>query len=255
MNINFINRVSIFGLILFGLASCSIIFVESNASRSALRDSLNDKGQVRLDPSNPYIAPNAFLAEEAKHSEILKGFLSMKGNPTALSFEDGFFSKSKLTLYYEDKAEAYSLVQAGDDWIIGAPYPIEGKNLEGQKTSSSLYREEAPLVTYLDPKLEEAKNNATKEKVEEKKVEETSSDSNEFPDIYHYVRSTDESLEFISYWYTGTGENVDRISRINNVRAFNKLKIGQSIRIPSYLVKKSEAPSEDDLKTYLIEHQ
>ncbi len=86
--------------------SCADLMSSADVN-SGLRSELNDRGKTKLDPSNPYVAPNAFLAEEAKRSDTLKGFLSIKGNPNALSYHETFFGDPELSLYYEDKGELF----------------------------------------------------------------------------------------------------------------------------------------------------
>lgn len=246
--------------------SCADI-ISSTEVNSGLRSELNDRGRIKLDPSNPYVAPNAFLAEEAKRSDNLKGFLSIKGNPNALSYHESFFGDPELSLYYEDKGELYNLKQKGKDWIISSPSKTEIKDEKSSSDSSSLFREEPPIVTYLDPKLEEARikasgttkgsdnkgegNNKEGSK-EPTTTNNTASVSSEFKDIYHIVEYEGQNLEFIAYWYTGSIENVERIAGINGTDKKVPLRLSQSIRIPSYLAVKQDKPTEKDLKSFLL---
>jgi hypothetical protein len=241
------------------LISCSDL-LDGSGINSALRDELNDRGKTKLDPGNPYVAPNAFLAEEAKNSENLKGFLSMKGNPTAISYHEDFFSSPELELFYDDKGEVFKLKQSGKSWIISSPIKSETTEKKDENKGSSLFKEEPPIVTYMDPKLEEARKKASdpslksepvksapaKDTPLEKKVEDS-----EFVDIFHIIEFEGQTLTFIAYWYTGSETNADRIAGINGINKSAPLRLSQSIRIPSYLCLKKDKPTEMDFKNFL----
>ncbi|MCB0336654.1 MAG: hypothetical protein KDD62_10125, partial [Bdellovibrionales bacterium] len=53
-------------------------------------------------------------------------------------------------------------------------------------------------------------------------------------DLVHYVNFAAETLEMISEWYTDDPANSSRLARINRVQG--KLKVGDMIIVPSYLV-------------------
>lgn len=243
------------------LISCSDLLSGSNIN-TALRQELNDRGKTKLDPGNPYVAPNAFLAEEAKNSENLKGFLSMKGNPTAITYHEDFFSSPELTLHYDEKGEIFNLKQSGKSWIISSPIKTEEKK-EAAETSS-LFKEEPPVVTYMDPKLEEARKKASQPEVKKeeevippapkndqnKETQDSKESEKDFNDIYHIIEFEGQTLEFIAYWYTGSTLAVDRIAGINGLKKSAPLRLSQSIRIPSYLSLKEEKPTPEDLKLF-----
>ena len=250
---------SILVLFIFSLSiSCTEIF-SSPEVNSALRSELNDRGKIKLDPTNPYVAPNAFLAEEAKISENLKGFLSMKGNPTAISYHETYFSAPELSLYYEDKGELYLLKQKGSSWIIASPTKTEAIEQKINSDSSSLFRKEPPVVTYMDPKLEEARKKASEQQKIPEKHEDTTkevpnktppTESNDFTDSYHIVEFPGQTLEFVSFWYTGSIDALDRIAGINGIDRKVPLRLSQSIRIPSYLAIKKDKPTEQDFLSF-----
>jgi hypothetical protein len=67
-------------------------------------------------------------------------------------------------------------------------------------------------------------------------------------DIVHYVSFSGETLSIIARWYTLDVRNTGRISRINSLNNPSRLDIGDSIVIPSYLVKNKKMLTETSLK-------
>jgi len=57
----------------------------------------------------------------------------------------------------------------------------------------------------------------------------------------------------ISRWYTLDARNLGRISRINNLKNPSQLEIGDTIVIPSYLVKNKNRLNEATVKTLALE--
>jgi len=72
-------------------------------------------------------------------------------------------------------------------------------------------------------------------------------------DIVHYVTYPGETLSMISRWYTDERENAGRIARINKLARPDKLELGDTVVIPSYLVKNKNRLTESAVKSLVIE--
>jgi hypothetical protein len=244
-------RVTIITCISLYLSACA------PGTNSALRNKIEGKGRLTLDESNPYLAPNKFLAEEAESSETLKGFLSLRGSPQDLSFKDPVFSRPILNLFYTQRNERYKLEHAGKDWIIMGPFTIDEKEGKERKDSESLFGDlfssSTPPLINMDEKSKTS-NETLPENLKgtvapTKEPEEAKTKQNQFSDIFHQVKLKNESIEFLAWWYTEDISNASRIRSINTLPQ-GPLQDGASIRIPSYLLKKRNAPDENDIKKF-----
>lgn len=54
-------------------------------------------------------------------------------------------------------------------------------------------------------------------------------------DVVHYITKPTENINDIAAWYTDDKENGEKLLRLNNI---TNLEIGDTVVIPSYLVKK-----------------
>jgi len=72
-------------------------------------------------------------------------------------------------------------------------------------------------------------------------------------DVVHYVTFPGETLSMISRWYTADRTNAGRLARINNLANPNLLQVGDTIVIPSYLVKNRTRLQESDVAELLKE--
>lgn len=70
-------------------------------------------------------------------------------------------------------------------------------------------------------------------------------------DIVHYVTYPGETLTTISKWYTGEDRNTNSLARINGLLNKSKLELGDTIVIPSYLIKNSNRLPEKALQPQL----
>jgi nucleoid-associated protein YgaU len=70
-------------------------------------------------------------------------------------------------------------------------------------------------------------------------------------DLVHYVIYPGETLSIIARWYTHDRANSGRIARINDLKNPDHLEIGDSIIVPSYLLKTQSRFSETDLNQLL----
>jgi hypothetical protein len=123
-----------------------------------LFDRLRDQGPIALDPQNPYLAANLFLAKQTEQSPELKGFLNIAGTPSALAIEDHSFGPIQVQLYYSAEHRRYTLEQDNATWIISGPYPINDETLN--KLSLTEPSAGAPLVELVTPPSER-KNQAS----------------------------------------------------------------------------------------------
>ncbi len=107
--------------------ACCCIFCLSGCFSTAgyyLRDELSNRGPVALSGANPYISSNLFLGREMGRSEVLKGFVEYRGTPDALEVKTELLKPLKLSLYYLEELELYTLEEAPDDWIVRGPERI-----------------------------------------------------------------------------------------------------------------------------------
>ena len=89
-----------------------------------LRDELANRGPIALSGANPYISSNLFLGHEMERSAVLKGFIEYRGTPDALDVKSEMLKPLKLSLYYLEELELYTLEEAPDDWIVRGPERI-----------------------------------------------------------------------------------------------------------------------------------
>lgn len=70
-------------------------------------------------------------------------------------------------------------------------------------------------------------------------------------DLVHHVIYPGETLSIIARWYTHDRANSGRIARINDLKNPDHLEIGDSIIVPSYLLKTKTRFSEENLSALL----
>lgn len=119
-------------------------------------------------------------------------------------------------------------------------YPSPGQPLEGAPPPGINQEQKSPDRT-LPPATRSAGTTAAQNTV----VESASGD------IIHRVVYPGETLRIIASWFTDSPENADRIARINGIDDPNLLRMHQEIRIPRYLLKRSEPLPEAEVKRYL----
>lgn len=98
------------------------------SSESTLAKRLADRGPVPLSPDNPFIASNLLLNKEMERSPELKGFIDHRGQPAALEVERSLLGALRMTLFYPDKGEQYSLERVESTWVISGP--LAGAHVE-----------------------------------------------------------------------------------------------------------------------------
>jgi hypothetical protein len=67
-------------------------------------------------------------------------------------------------------------------------------------------------------------------------------------DVVHHVTYPGETLSVIARWYTDDRGNAGRLARINRISNPNSLQLGDTVVVPSYMVKNKNRLSEEGLK-------
>jgi len=244
-------------------ASCTF------SSQNSLRDGLINQGPQPISESNPYLTANAFLGREAELSPLLLGFLECRGTPDLIEVTKRFLSPFSIRCIYLDSDESYFIEGESPDWLIRGPENISEHDIpdfhQFPRTSGK-----APLVSkknslLLSPNKPSISKEICLGKRPVKTVvkpeshtqiskvpsaaaipkEPANSSTAVVPkevssgDIIHRVNHAGETLDIIASWYTGSAENAGRIARINNLQISALLHLGQSIRIPYYLIQRT----------------
>ncbi len=261
------------------LSGCSI----STRTDNAVLLSLKNRGAVPLSSHNPFIAGNLLLTKEMERSQDLRGFIDNRGTPKAIEISKGWTGPATMQLYYLDKGEYYTAEESGDTWLVTGPSRIPSggiKLLEGlvepgnEKAALSLESTttEAKEVSIPEADTGESASTPTwKDKsdpISETRIwkdplmptilalkDKVSEDAEISPrgDVVHYVTYQGETLSMISRWYTLDVRNVGRIARINNISKPSELDIGDTVILPSYLVKNKHRLTEEVLNALLRE--
>ncbi len=69
-------------------------------------------------------------------------------------------------------------------------------------------------------------------------------------DLIHTVSFPGETLRIITAWYTGDVNSAGRLARINGIENPNRLVIGQTIRIPRYMLANTSPFPEEEIARY-----
>lgn len=249
------------------LTGCSTL--QQSAS---LRDNLANRGPVSLSNSNPYLASNILLSQEVDTSSTLKGFLKVRGNPDAIEVKKVLLRPYTLYFFYMPRQEVYILEESNHDWIIRGPQTtpepvlevlervvikkgdISKESSSSEKVSSagielgasplevekaSDISDEGGEVVKSPPLPAAASTAASHTEPAVKSAASSAATATSDEDIQHTVQYKGETLRLIAEWYTGTIDLAPKIARINGLTDPNVLSMGQTIRIPRYLVKNS----------------
>lgn len=256
------------------LAVCTLLFAGCSFGPVGLRTELGNKGLLAVSEQNPYVAANQLLAMEVAKSEVLRGFVEKEGAPDAIEIQTSWFEDDEAIFYYLDRAQGYHMTSHETSWIIRGPEPLSDEFLAKVKHFPQIHGKAALGVELVQEKPtstpESVKSDAPKLKqlrkvkkskppvqpanVEPKRettaVQPTSSAAGADPtskaeatfsgDIIHPVSYSGETLRTISEWYTGDPENAARIAGINDLADPNTLSLGKTIRIPRYLLKRTD---------------
>ena len=110
-----------------------------------LRDELRDQGVVQVSPNNPYVVANQLLAKEASESEVVKGFLDLRGAPDAIEVRRPFFKPYRFYFFYLESNEGYLLEPLGAEWIVRGPEQIPADIVESKLANIKPTGGKAPL--------------------------------------------------------------------------------------------------------------
>ena len=110
-----------------------------------LRDELRDQGVVQVSPNNPYVVANQLLAKEASESEVVKGFLDLRGAPDAIEVRRPFFKPYRFYFFYLESNEGYLLEPFGTEWIVRGPEQIPADIVESKLANIKPTGGKAPL--------------------------------------------------------------------------------------------------------------
>lgn len=251
---------------------------------SAVTSSLKNRGPISIDPQNPYLAANQFLREQTESSKELAGFLNLKGYPSSLELKESAFSPLELIFYYATAEERYDLTKSDNSWLITGPFrekdaTLPPPPLETAPVSSPLKKgtpvpvptfkspsgfsspepshpsEAIPTPTAVPPepvkpvKVKSALETSRPEPALSAAAEEEEPLAEISPrgDLVHYVTMQGETLSIIARWYTNDRSNAGKLGRLNRLKSSNDLAIGDTIVIPSYMIKNKVRLTEESL--------
>lgn len=258
------------------------------SSKDPLLESLSGKGPVQITPENPFVAPVQYLTREMQKSKDLSGFIELKGYPKFIEISSSTFGAVSMKFLYGSgeryELELSSASESSASWIINGPFqgfpspiittvqekfsakpltePIKEK-IPVLKTTATATRAPTtnptiaptstptpamPVVTFT-PAVEPALS-PSNEFTSPSKISTPSEEAEITPrgDLVHYVTMQGETLSILARWYTKDRENAGKLSRLNRLKNPNVLTIGDTIVIPSYMVKNKQRLSEQSLQ-------
>lgn len=263
----------------FLVSSCSSIFQPPEPGElEPVLLSLEGKEPLLLSEDNKYLAPNKLVSLLQQESESIRGFIRERGVPDAVRAVDASAKEGKVEFFYLAPDELYRLEQHQGVWIVLGPEPIQREyvlplrqavrnrmrsgantasadNVESNTDSQSPVIEPSSIgpgtgmsssgsppiegttslpVARKAPSPSEIEALAGKEKLPTAKI-------NERGDLIHVVVSSQENFQALALWYTYDEANAEKIARINGKALSEKLLPGDTIAIPSYLVKNKKS--------------
>lgn len=260
--------------LLLAVLSTSILLAGCGMTRSlSPRDSselplmleaLEGKDPLILSEENEHLAPNRLVFLLREESGALRGFFSQRGIPDAVRVVDASDEASEIDLYYLSPDELFRIEQEKTVWVVLGPTQIQREFLIPLKRSirkSIVSKEmssptETPEEDYTG--IDAAESEMTGNQITERDVVDSSSlreevltlanepstpqaEKNVKGDILHRVITRQENILILSLWYTLNTETASSIARINSKDARAPLEPGDTIQIPSYLVKNVRA--------------
>lgn len=227
-------------------------------------EALEGKDPLILSEENEHLAPNRLVFLLREESGALRGFFSQRGFPDAVRVVDASDETSEIDLYYLSPDELFRIEQEKTVWVVLGPTQIQRefliplkrnirKSIVSKEMSSPT---ETPEEDYTGSEATGSK--MTGNEVTERDVVDSSSlreevlalanepstpqaGKNAKGDILHRVITRQENILILSLWYTLNTETASTIARINGKDARAPLEPGDTIQIPSYLVKNVRA--------------
>ncbi len=276
---NFSRSLLLLSLLCLGLAACSTSF----KANSGIIARLKNRGPVAVSADNPYLAANVLLNKEMEGSPELKGFIEKRGLPSALEVQHESFGPLGMQLYYLSERQVYILEESEGLWLIRGPEAFSSQKLsEVQNIAAFRYaagavsppvpqpirptavptpRATAPIRAPTSTPQLGAFQSPSRPKLAPvgelddsqliaKLVEGHRKDLAELSprgDVVHYVTSAFETLPILARWYTLDPDNAAKIARINQFKPDRRLNIGDTVVIPSYLVRNKVRLTEESL--------
>ena len=111
------------------LTILAILLLNACSSQIPGYESLANQGILPLSTTNPYLATNLLLAQEAQKSDYLYNFLKFRGGPTAIEVHESRTGPVKIIMFYPKDKEVYAAdivsKQNMHEWMVRGPFQIE----------------------------------------------------------------------------------------------------------------------------------
>lgn len=269
-----VTIVALSAIACLSLTSCSM----SLKANQGVISRLKNRGPVAVSQDNPYLAANVLLTNEMQSSPELKGFLEKRGLPDALQVQHEPLSELRMELYYLSDRSFYSLEEGAGTWLIRGPESLSDERaLAVQRVSTTRPRTvptpTPPEPTGLPPLLTPAPASgafrspvihtplptaAPSLREDDSQIvarlirghERSLAELSPRGDIVHYVTFPEETLVLLSRWYTFDAGNVGKLARINKMKMEGLLRLGDTVIIPSYLVRNKVRLTEDAARSF-----
>ncbi len=243
--------------ILLAATGCSIRKQECGV----LFDRLKGKGPVLLEPNNDTVASTKFFHETWRTSATVKHLVTQRGTPEAISVEREFLQPNRLKLFYPGQGQVYILDLHDGEWLVSGSEPMVTSELEqvaGQRAKVMSAAAERPTrqpggatpinagpalqtspadripVAHVAPselrgrlKPPTAAGMATLVRQDGRTY-------------LHTVTFPGESFAVLADWYTDGAENAGRLAAVNRRALSDRLRLGDTIAIPSSLMLNPE---------------
>lgn len=245
--------------------------------KGGLYQRLSNRGPVLLSTENPFLPANRLLSEELHNSAELRDFIAERGSPAAIEVTQSLLSSTELSLIYPAENEVYRLAQRKSGWSVGEPEALSTEVLEKIESELALggvslgdTGDAQKYVAAILPSGELAEdttraslapsdmsgnkrgsppNSAKRERNSVPRLAKITVLKN--GGLVHSVTFPGESLSVIAAWYTGATSNTTLIAKANKITKDKVVKIGQSVTIPSKLVKNRKPLSQAFLRSAL----
>lgn len=246
---------STFGFLL-GCGMTRSLSPRDSSELPLMLEALEGKDPLMLSEENEHLAPNRLVFLLREESGALRGFFSQRGIPDAIRVVDTSGEASEIDLYYLSPDELFRIEQEKSVWVVLGPTQIQREFLIPLKRN---IRKSIVSKQQMTPPTETGEEDYVGSEVSEAQVAERDivhssslrdevlalanepstpqAEKNAKGDILHRVITRQENILVLSLWYTLNTETASTIARINGKDARAPLEPGDTIQIPSYLVK------------------
>ena len=240
-----------FMVVALTLAGCSM----SSQTSSPLYERLSSRGPVVLGLDNPYLPANLFLEEQIKESVAIRRLVQEQGRPTAVGIDRRLFRTTRITLYYSDDNESFTMTRWGRDWNVEEPSAISPSDRDSIVQQLALSDElhhprnpqyfitppvaraslrSAPVVSGRAPEERRELRGRLKSPQQAAEAELSRLTNGNYR---HTVTFRGETLRLIAEWYTEDPANAAALATASNRSTEQVLKIGEAITIPRRLMR------------------